>query len=160
MHQLGALHSPAVGKGPPSTSGYLTPLYTFDGGTVDFGTVQLSPYVEVVGPSVQQVFMGSVSSANGALDALKPTLLYGDVCVEGYGYNCGSLYFPTPISQSLSFTFPDNQISEFQMAFIGSYDYTPPAVTPLPPAWVVMLTALVALVGFTYWRGRSSILPA
>jgi len=147
------------GDGSSSISGYLTPLYTFNGGTVDFGTVQLSPYVEIVGPSMQQVFMGSVSSSNGPLVGVIPTVLYGDVCIDGYGYNCGNLYYPTPVTQSLLFAFPDNEATEFQMAFIGSFDYSPPAVTPLPPTWILMLTALAVLAGLTYWRGRNSVLP-
>ena len=143
------------GEGPSAISVYLTPLYTFDGGTVDFGSVQLSPYQEFVGPSVLQVLMSSVSTSDGPLATFVPTVLYGDACVEDYGQGCSDLYYPTPITQSLSFAFPDNQTTEFQMAFIGAYEYSAPTVTPLPPASILMLTALIALAGLTFVRRKA-----
>ena len=151
---IGGTTFTCCGNGTFTISGYLTPLYTFDGGTVDFGTVELSPFAEDVGASLFQVFMGSLSTSNGPLSAFFPNLLPGDVCIDGYGYSCNNLFYPTPITQSLSFTFPDNQATEFQMAFIGNYQYDAPAVTPLPPAWTLMLTTLGVFAALAYWRSR------
>ena len=150
---IGGTTFTCCGAGTSAISGYLSPLYTFNGGTVDFGTVELLPYVEFVGPSVLQVLMGSVSTSNGPLNAFMPTILYGDDCL-GYGPGCENVYYPTPVTQSLSFTFPDGQTTKFQMAFLGSYDYSPPTVTPLPPTWTLMFTALAAFAALAFWRSH------
>lgn len=136
-----------------STDGYLTPLYTFDGGTTDFGSVVLFPYVESVGPSVYQVFMGSVTSSLGPITEEIPTVLYGDLCVETSASACNNLYLPPPITVPLVFAFPDAVTSEFQLAFLGSYQYIPPTATPAPDAWLLMLTGLL-IVGFAIRRPR------
>lgn len=133
----------------PQIEGYLSPLYTFSGGTVDFGSILLSPFVESVGPSIFQVFMGSVTSADGPIQSVMPTVIYGDSCVSGYGLSCGNLYFPNSISESLVFDLPDNEATELQLAFLGSFQYTPPTETPLPATWPLMLGGLIALGFFS-----------
>lgn len=150
---VGGTSISCCGNGLFTIQGYQTPLYTFQGGTVDFGTVVLSPYGKNVGPSIYQIFMGSVSSSSGPTDSIEPMLLYGDECVEGYGYDCKDLYFPSSITTPLVFTFPDNEMTQFQLVFLGSFDYIAPTATPLPSTWSMMLTILIGL-GFCVPRMR------